>query len=452
MSSGTEFLTSNAQIAYPFQEDSTGLARDNVAVHGNPAALPVSMVVDGLALVSLASVSGKLYLSSITAVAGTVYHFVFIDDATIPNTIIEGDYDASSLDMALTYDVIEIVAGVSFVKFTVDTVMFAAYLAGCTADTFGFTLALERRVVDTFRYKLNSLITPDVVTGRILLVDGYNSQFTTEDLGNDTTSITLDLSPGAGLGVYPCAAQTPVVTKGPMGLTPDDAGNIRLVGGDDQCYSIIPNPGNPDGFLITSSCVACCSCEDYANVTTALRISLNKASLALKKLNAGRTIYQDGVKEFNKPIADRFIGPQVFASGYGGLAKRYTEGTWSGVDHGSPGWATVTVQIQNNSAGIVTVTAATLTLTPAFEIQTVNWTLDGKGGQAADLAPAAAAAGNIGIGRQLVMNVRLHTMGHVESLPNWSGDVTVNTHVEPPVGATWAAYDVNGLIATLDFQ
>ena len=422
-------------------------AAHNIMTHYVLQTMPVSVAVDALAYA--ASPATDLYLDYIVFNTGTTWRFVFSDASY--TAVIDAQLDISTLDPTSTYSVLTFVGSAASLKLTVLTSNFLAYITGCTADVYVHTLQLERRVVDYARLKLNSLITPGVVAGRVQLVDGYNSQFTAEDLGNDTTGITLDLSPGSGLGVYPCASQTPVVTRGPMGLVPDDAGNIRFVGGDDQCYSIIPNPGDPNGFLITSSCVACCSCEDYANVTLALRQSLNKASLALKKLNTGRTTYQTGVTWFNNPIATRFIGPKVFASGYAGFARRTLETATSGVDHGSPGWANITIQVQNNTPGILTITGASITLGQPHMTKSVHWTLDGQGGQSSTLAGAGVAAGAMAMGKQVVFSASILYNGVTLTPINWTGSVSVDVHIAPPVGATWTAYNVTGLTVALDF-
>lgn len=356
MSIGTEYITSNTQIAYPFKEDCTGLARDNVAVHGSDgtARLPVSAVVDAIAY--LPEKTTAVSLIQVEAVGGGLYTFTF---NCTPTSVITGDCDINALDTSNTYSVITFGTSDSSVSLVVLTQVLVDYLTGCTLDTYAYpdVLTFESRVITDRLPHLTSLtlysdiLTPssDELTGKLLFVEGYNTTYTTQRDTDDTTLITLNAIPGTGLGRYPCD-DDPKITKRFLGLVPEN-GNINIVG--DICYNIIPGTTTQ----ITSSCTACCSCEDYANATKAAKRLLNHSQLTLKKLDEGREAYNSGVLEYNEYMTRTVLKPTCymrFSLGEksnpdkkkGSLAKAY-----NGPLTNSHQYLTITVKFINKSVG-----------------------------------------------------------------------------------------------------
>lgn len=459
MPSGTEYLTSHLYVAYPFREDATGLDRSNVGTHGSAAILPMAAIADAAAFVPASTTA--LYLKSITDLGSSVYRCVVTNQ--LGQTIITLDINALALDPDVAYSVVSSTSVEPYIKLVVHTTTLLAYLAGCTADTFGTGLPFEYRTLSPKRPRLesiavsNSLATPGTpITGDIMFVPGYNSAYTVEDAQNDATEITLDLAAGGGEGLYPCTSSTSTVNKRCMGLVPDDSGNINIVGGDENCYSIIP------GALtqIHGACVACCSCEDYANVAKALKNLLNKADLTLKRLNEGRDTYESGVTDFNDPIAGRFIGPKLFASGYGGNMLFHTlpvpviPDDRHGARSSSIGWATISVELQNNSGHDIEVRTTGLSLTPTFIEKGVNWTYNGAGGQSDTFAGLAAALGTslrIARGKTLAATITLRSDNANQDYdPSWAGAVTMTVRVYTALTPVPVHYDVN-LTAALAF-
>ena len=452
MFAGTEYLTSNAQIAYPFAEDASGLARTNIGTHGTSATLPISVIVDAVAFVP--DVTVTLYLRSIIHVGGSVFQFTFVGGVSP----IVANFDISTLDVSKTYNVVLLSDGINpyQVKLVVRTADFTAFLAGCTADDFGTTLPFETRTLNRMRPRLESLqlyegdgTTPisSLITGRVMFVDGYNSEYAQQVVNDDTTEITLDLSPGGGLGVYPCTPGPGMVNNRFMGLVPDSAGNIIIAGGEENCYSIIPGTT----IQIHGSCVACCSCEDYVNVTKALRNLLNHSQLALIKLNEGHDTYQAGVETFNTEISIRYIGPKLSAYGYGGSHVVMPVDPKHGIPSGSTLWCTVIMELQNNTSLDIKINSVSMVLTPVNNIKTISWVYGDSGGQVDDIASLASAAPNpIERGKRLAIAVRAKASNSDPLVPTvWSATITMDVYVKPPEPAV--PYTLT-LIKTISFS
>ena len=434
-SSGTEYLTSNTQVAYPFAEDALGLVHDTVGVHGAVAYLPVNVVIDAVAYVP--DYVETLYLSSIAHVSGSISRLVFKNQAGA--VIVTSDFDDSTLDWSKTYTVIPLldVGGIWSVRLVVLTQALDAYLVGCTADDFGTRLAFESRVLSYQLNKVESiqlfsdLVTPvsPEITGRIAFVDGYNCEYTSvASTTPDTTDVTMIMAPGSGLGLYPCTEVAPVVNKRLMGLVPDKAGNINFQG--DACYNVIPG----EVLQINSSCVACCSCEDYANVTKALKLLLSKSSSILHKFTAGRDNYERGVAHYNTVVAAKFIRPQLFASGFAGykdVAGAVVAPGLSGRQLSNAGaWATVSAELKNNTQFNMKITSFGLSLNPTNTIESVHYTYDGAGAVGNDTALLMNKV--IAKGRTLSVGIRVKASNWDPSTAAaWTGAVTASVLVTP---------------------
>lgn len=453
MSIGIEHLTSNTQVAYPFREDASGLARGVDSTHGNLALFPLDAVVDAVALGP--TDIETLYLTSITLDSGTVFQFVFKDEDDA--TIIDGVLDTSSLDSAKTFNTFTITNTdttiVYQIRMVVLTAPFLAYLAGCTADTFGATLPFEDRTVEQRRRKIETLevyaslpvtpapTTPGNITGAVKFLGGYNTEYAPEVDADaaDTTDITIDLAAGGGLGRYPCLDDTSAVYHRFMGLVPDNGGNILIVGGEDTCYTIVPAAGT---FQIHGACVACCSCEDYANVLKALRYALNHAQLTLQKLNEAYDTYQQGVIDFNNGISERFIGPKLGASGWGGILTTMPVDP-TGTKMGSDKWATISMDVQNNTGSTLTLTHITMTFTTptAYRVVGIHWSYGDPvagllGGALTDLTdPSVATLPSPVMGTRLAFGIICEALASAGYDPTWDGSITIEGTLQPPTGS-----------------
>ena len=355
MAIGTEFLTSNLNIAYPFRDEAPGLARSLPAVHGGVATLPLDFLAD--AYFSVAADAGRLYLQEIDALGGTAYLFTFSDAGGSPQAAVV--VDTIGWIPGVYYDRIQVIDAGNNVygKIVIYTPSALAYLNGTTADSFQQRLPLEDTVVvarpaavDTFELyatlpPIPDPYTPGPITGDVQILSGYNvtSTATAEDTG-DVTDVALAATPK---GEAPCTHADSQYIKGLMQLLPDENGNVQISSGQDGCYNIMVV--SPMVLEIQGTCTACCTCDDYKNVATAIENLLQRSKVALTTLslahNGAPNGYTAGVDHFNQHVAGKYMGPKLVLVGTSGAG-------WSKdalVRGGSLHLATLDLSVRNNS-------------------------------------------------------------------------------------------------------
>lgn len=396
---GQEYRTSNAQIAFPFKEDASGLARTVDPVHGASATLPEDFFIDALFVVP--DDIEAVYLNRITEDGGTLYTFYYWDH--LGNEIMSMELDTST--MSGTYHLIatgtdedEEYAG----KAVLNVEAVEDYLAGLSVvDMFETTLPFERSTAEVRKPKVLSfrLVNGDVVTPAegeppistdVKIESGYNTVTTlAEETDIDTSEVTLTITPGAGIGRAPCQVEDLPSPPIHMSLRPDNAGNINLKTGDEDCYNIVPIL-ELNTMEIQGVCQACCSCEDYTNMLEALRLRLAEAKAVYCRLRYAHdgpgaqgtetcteppeptedTSYTRGVVYFNTTVREIFGKPTVKLNGAPG-----SKGTsLGGQKFNRHTWAKFIAAIRNLSNVDVTITAYEFNFTePGGEVHHTVW-------------------------------------------------------------------------------
>ena len=439
MHSGNEFLTSNAEIAYPFKEDATGLARGVPCVHGASATVPLDMFVDGC--IRAHKNITDVYLKSVDAAGGTNYTFAFAYQTGA--TILSGTVDSSTLTG--TYSVLEFSVTIGLtrviVKMVAVTSVLKAYLAGVTSDQFQYRLPFEATVHMPFEANIYTFTLvgngPDVgpIDGDVVFMSGYNIDQIITRLDDNSTEILLSATPGGGEGLAPCQTVTPTIYKGLMATKADKNGNLNLVTGDD-CYNIIPIK-DTGILMIEGQCTSCCTCDDYVNVAKAIkRIYDDNKPLTIEMLNDARDEYNNGVLYFNgtiEPIYGRVVlvvggstGVEYHTLGYDPIRE---------TPAGAPNWVTITATILNNSPLPFAATDLTLTIaTPAINtIRSVNIQWKGVNYQPSSSSPVAIPY-TLLKGERLVVNMRVVTPFVGTSPTSWTGNLIVTGNMIPLVG------------------
>lgn len=324
MSLGTERLTGNTNIAYPFHDDTAAL---------EPYTWMSRFVVDAY-IEAHDGVTATL--SSILVTSSLITLTVHVSDHYIPLTlsVAQAGIKVPAYTVLSYQDSLETV----HLKLVVHnenalTVMqdplqtyHASYtcdpeipFASCVVDqqprglvdihgdadgyfvpnAFGpptfYTYALQNPPEDKQAFTL---------TGRSRLAVGFNTAMTITPTNNDTTEIAISASPGAGLGRVDCTTMGAVLsTKLPLGLQPDDNGNIQ-VETDGDCYTarLIQSTGQ---LILTNDCSSCCDCDDYVAVLAALK-RLATQFVTMKALAMhSYDQHQLGVLHFNEYAVNR---------------------------------------------------------------------------------------------------------------------------------------------------
>ena len=354
MQLGNEYRTSNTGIAFPFRENASGISYSGTE-HGPNARISPRIFVDALAFVP-PNVQ-ELYLQEI-AHTGSTHELFFVD--TYGNPVIsvqlsDAELDAHDLYMTGTWHFPALPVTLKLVISVPDFVDYAASFTGL--DSFGFSLGLEHTVlniksptVDSFEiYEEMPVIpaphTPGPINGRVQLFSGYNIN-TRHDPSEefDTSEITIAAAPTTGEGLAPCQEGLVDFYRGLQELVPDEDGDVKMLGGPEGCYSIVPFENI---LSIHSSCRACCSCEDYENTAKAIHELLMRSQATLETLkNAHVNYYNPGVQHYNSIVANRYINPVFEVNGMAGA--EWSED--SRVRSGSPGWVTIVAALKNNTA------------------------------------------------------------------------------------------------------
>jgi hypothetical protein len=207
---------------------------------------------------------------------------------------------------------------------------------------------------------------------------------------------------------------------------------VQIRADEDGCYAIIPHIALGT-FEIQGTCVACCSCQDYADVTAALTKLLQRSKTALTALNAGRVSYEAGVTRFNAVLVPAYNQPVLRVNGMTGCR---TVSDIAGIS-GAPGWVTLSVAVHNNSNWPIELTTLNLGIaTPsAARIRQVGWEYAGHGGSFNESSSIVFPA-NTTVARGA--RYTLFVMAHVDDVivpPTWSGTAVMAVVVKPTNGA-----------------
>lgn len=130
------------------------------------------------------------------------------------------------------------------------------------------------------------------LSGAVDFIAGYNMEIQVDEARNmfdvgsrQATPLLFNAIPGAGMGLVPADCQGDGSLKTINGVGPDDKGRFQLTG--EGCYrvwrpalSYTPTQVvfEPATLQMANGCAACCRCEDYGNVYSALQRLYNKGT------------------------------------------------------------------------------------------------------------------------------------------------------------------------------
>jgi hypothetical protein len=426
MPQGTEYLTSNRLIAYPFREDAEDLLPRTAPT------IPLGLFVD--AAVTCHSSVTTAYLTAIVW-NGTSMTLQLEDQDN--NVLFTG---TSAWPLPQNQPNVELVLsptpGPAPMSATLRVVVHAETMTAFLASPFGLGLRLpfEATVVVPRPLKVETLelytadvdlpappepTVPGSINGDVQLLSGYNiDQFVESTVINDNTgivapdmrAITLGAIPGAGQGAYPCDDPDRVFAEDtpppPMSLSPDERGNVNVEAGDEGCYSIVPFP-SLGRIQVQGVCEACCSCEDYERVAKALQSLLERSKDILDVLDDARdNYYEPGVTHFNDTVSPIYHDVTLQLRGSTGGPPGDDD-----IRSHSVNWAAIFVSMKNNRPYAVQPISCTLTITtPSATIRTQSWEADGIGGELKnDQNMPLDGVPQIGTGDSLHLHFRAYT-------------------------------------------
>jgi len=461
MAHGSEYLTSNTKIAYPFREDALGLAYTADPAHGIGATIPTDLMAD--ALIEVPETVTDLYLRQIAASGGGLYTLLFVDQYL--NTVINAAVNTGGWTTSQFYQVVTLqgLADGVIAKLVLPTEAFLAFVSGIVGtDEFQNRLPVASHVLNPLIPSVKSfeLYTelpdppePDVpgpISGHVKFMSGYNIDqvVNTPEDELDTTEIVITAVGGAGEGVAPCQHGGSTIYRNFMELVPDENGDIRIAPGPDNCYVIVPHVDS-EMLEIQGTCEACCTCDDYVNVAKALENLLDRAKTIYCELRyahdgpsaagtggcteppqpAEDHSYTRGVKHFNTIVSGRYHKPAMEATGYGGA-------DWGGdpdIRSGAAHWVTIMLKFRNNTEYDCVLQSADLNLfTPgSYRIRQATWEYNGEGDQLPALGNLSAIP-TVPRGYSAIIYVLAYAKFPQD--PVWEGDprLTVEVQSTPP--------------------
>ena len=310
----SEFLTSNVYTAFPFKENAVGIVYPpNVYQHGASATIPADFMVD--ALLSIPDNIVGIVLYSIERTAISNWRFRFADGA---GTVIL-TYDITSLPVFNSGNFATIKmynetlrCYMSFVVTNTYNILLQEMVVG-TTDSFGITLPFECSVINTLCPRLTAFTIGDLLTeyaGKLKLIGGYNVEIIKTTDINDNTILTLNIAPGIGEGLAPCAEST--VPK-LMSVIPDKDGNVEIVD-KNGCYNIVCHQLTKT-IEIQGDCYQCCNCSQYVNVGLAIKKIIDRAMIAKTDLMAFQVKLNEEVAKYNLRLDDCTTTVNFNASG-----------------------------------------------------------------------------------------------------------------------------------------
>lgn len=254
MRPGAEYLTSNAQIAFPLSEDQN-----------------VPDYVKGFLVDAYFVTSSTETEFTLQGISGSQSSFTV--------TVKPSNGDAVSLSYAATLP-----AQKYAVLRSQDKSICLVVIPSAFKQTYMGSLKFCQSVVEANPAHVTSIQLWDglgmyaekiaEVTGDVKFSNGYSTTVTAS--GNE---VTIAAVPGAGKGLYPCedcpepsgSSGSEVIDVGDPIQT--DSGIIRFE--NDACFDIIPfhtsQMQDLPGIQIINKCVACCQCSQYAGKVGVLK-------------------------------------------------------------------------------------------------------------------------------------------------------------------------------------
>ena len=443
MSIGSERLTSNAYLAFPFQDDNPGLeAAEWLKGLLVDACLDTETVLDArlLEVIVTSGSIGMLWSNSIVITIESL-------DAAQPYTLFTW---STTVPESRTLRVVVHTANAMTVM--ADSTLYGshtfdiAFSPGvCNAAVLGVT------AIDALAGMFGSItdlppvidLTTDPsemsVSGKVRLGCGYNMELTTrQGTTPDTTEIVISALPSSGMGKTPC---TPV-TGTPGTLHPDDNGNLQLDSpGDCYSFQLIKDPDpNADTLdylaYVTNDCTSCCTCDDYAAVLAALRAFNVRLLRARTRLLTAHTTYQYGVTWYNAKVnAD--LTPKL--EHFGMRGARYKDPIDGGPQRGAPNYTRWVLRIGNpdgqrlNGTTMVIKTLLWITLAPPGPVPSTVF-MD-------DCTAVLVRADGTSESRKLP--ITKHTISNAPAITLKPGDnlsITIMAHTDDMADTPWKAF------------
>lgn len=314
---GNEYLTSNANTAWPFDADSPNLDRRFAALFADGGVMLYTGEIGCEVVVTDASLEdGELSFIvekrrdtevidrcslSVTpgngeyTVAKQPWCFFILDNHEILSS--EGDFDPDAL-FSLDPSAIDVVAD----KIT----------------SFSLYNHHEEVLVGDVRYVVERDVnTPTVVgiDGKVRLVEGTNIALSTKaspEIGAAANlffalgatqslpenAVMISASPGLGTGKAPCLNPPKCDDDGRGNITPDADGNVVIEA--DDCYQVSPQGGQTKVVRIAGRCTACCQCDNYVETGNRLGSQATRVVKARDSLFSTASKYNAAADAYNR--------------------------------------------------------------------------------------------------------------------------------------------------------
>jgi len=285
-----EYFEANKHIDYPFT--------------GGLSSVSKSTFVDAL-VVDPEQVAEGVRLNSLTLTDSSTASCVLVYASSLTDFFV-GTVTASVRTVGLLPDtrakwwIVTFTDGNKYATFT---------LNGEQVSTFPVTFTVNKqlavRCIDQPVTSVKTLTNGgvSVSSGSVIFRGGYNIQFRdvgdTEINGRPARRIVIDARPGEGEGLYPSDCVGDGTVKTVNGVGPDENGDFKL--GPENClrvyrpvYAVSPTTCAFDCggtcLKFSNDCRACCSCDDYGAVYSALTKLYNTGR------SVGRTLAAVGAK------------------------------------------------------------------------------------------------------------------------------------------------------------
>ena len=430
MNNGTEWLTSNAAVAYPFKDIA------DFTVWPKSALVDASIRVEGWKQYYLHSLIRSGSTTELTLATGAGADAIVLS-VTDMNPA-DRPYVAVGTTARLVFNAAALM-------------QYVQSLSDGQHIYFGNTLPFEDRTVSLEPPHVKSFelcartvdgivrTYADPIKGDVRFAVGYNTGLTADAQSDDSTDITLLADAGAGRGQLPCI--DPPILQNPappnLGTTPEH-GNIQIEGAEDGCYSVtaIPSAGR---IQLASVCTACCACEDYEAVVAAIRKISTNSDQVLVQANAAHASYVAGVNQYNSTVVPVYRSFILSVHGLRGAEAG------DGRQLIAPNYARIVVQaIIHTSSNVQLMSPITLRFATPAGLMTVDdaaWTLLNTGDKfrgyrtASQVIQLMDTLPSIPAGQTLAINLLVHSP--ISSVPTgWNCQVEVKTAGHSIFGGT----------------
>ena len=292
------YLTSNANTAWPFDENDGGL---DMSV--------ASLFADGYAMTTSDEGVTSVVVRNVSVSKGGFFTFVvrkMCGSSAVAENRFSGLADPDRPYVVATY------TGGSYPwsAFVMDSLKI---LSSNRMDKPGpYALSpscVFNRASRVMSFTLiNGDVASDRISGDVRFVAG-NNMYVGTDLSmasyvksgmDGRTGVIISAIPGAGEGRVPCGESNDEECSGIDGnVHPDAQGDVVIEA--DGCYQISPDSSN-GSIRITGRCTACCQCDDYVDIGNRLADQSVVLNGIYNRVIADSGIYNDYARRFNDSL------------------------------------------------------------------------------------------------------------------------------------------------------